>query len=212
MVKLKGETMIKDIAGYEGLYQVGYDGRVYSTPSDGKPNRELKQEQLVNHHTTYRRVTLSKDGKTTRFMVHRLVAEAFIDNPENKPHINHIDNMGENNYDYNLEWCTPAENNQHSAKQGRQHKVRVAGGKAAGGVLRRKAIARLSLLTSPKFILLENPVQGRSLARLHCSCGRMFHRRSDLVKEGSQCRSCVNKKKTIKMVETKRRRRQNNEN
>ena len=61
---------------------------------------------------------MSKDYVTERFQVHRLVAEAFIPNPENKPFINHIDNNGLNNHIENLEWCTHKENTKHSLKNG----------------------------------------------------------------------------------------------
>ena len=131
--------MKKDIKNYEGLYKIGYDGRVYSTPADGKKPRELKQEQIVQRHTTYRRVSLSKNGKVERKMVHRLVAEAFIDNPMNKPQINHKDNVGENNYHYNLEWVTGKENMSHSSKQGRQDYVRKLGGKATAKIRQEQA-------------------------------------------------------------------------
>ncbi len=139
----------KPIKEYEDLYEVSYDGRVFS--KDKEPiyqghsylkGRELKQELIKRRHTNYRRVTLSKDGKTKRFMVHRLVAEAFIPNPENKPHINHLDNMGENNYYYNLEWCTPSENMTHSYKQGRLDIALTKATKAAAKVISGKAKTR----------------------------------------------------------------------
>lgn len=72
---------------------------------------------------SYKRVTLHLNGEPARFLVHRLVAKAFILNPENKPCVNHIDNNPSNNHVSNLEWCTYSENMQHSIKQGRQEKV-----------------------------------------------------------------------------------------
>ena len=117
------QEIFKDIKGYEGLYQVSNLGNVKSLPKgDGNGNKEriLKFDNSnKTNTTTYLRVTLSGNGKTKRFSVHRLVAEAFIPNPDNKPHVNHIDNNGENNTVANLEWCTHSENMVHAQKQGR---------------------------------------------------------------------------------------------
>lgn len=66
----------------------------------------------------YYHVNLSINKKSKRFRVHRLVAEAFIPNPENKPYVNHIDGIRSNNEIKNLEWCTPAENTQHAIRTG----------------------------------------------------------------------------------------------
>lgn len=112
----------RDIPNYEGLYQISNLGNVKSLPKgDGNGGRErlLKQEALNRNHTNYRRVTLCKEGITKRFQVHRLVADAFIENPTNKPQVNHIDNNGENNCVDNLEWVTGSENMIHSLTQGR---------------------------------------------------------------------------------------------
>jgi hypothetical protein len=109
----------KDIEEYEGRYQISNYGRVYSTPLDGKPAKFLNLNIQEKNHTSYHTVALSKYGKATTFSVHRLVAKAFIPNPENKLHINHIDNDGTNNHVSNLEWVTHSENMLHAGKQGR---------------------------------------------------------------------------------------------
>lgn len=119
------KEIFKDIVGYEGRYKVSNFGNIYSTPKDGKPNKMLKQEIM---QSKYKRVTLSIDGKVKRFSVHRLVAEAFIDNNENKPCVNHIDNNGLNNNVDNLEWCTHSENMIHAQKQGRLFSSQSKGG------------------------------------------------------------------------------------
>ena len=93
----------KDIEGYEGLYQVSDMGNVKSLVS----NKNLKP------YTTsfgYLQVNLSKDGKKKTFKVHRLVARAFIENPENKEEVDQIDTNRTNNRVTNLRWVTRKEN------------------------------------------------------------------------------------------------------
>ena len=106
----------KDIKGYEGLYQVSDKGRIKSFKK-----RFGKQEQETIMRTTmewcgYMRVGLTKDKKSKLYAVHRLVAQAFIPNPENKPVINHIDGNKANNEVDNLEWATHKENSNASKK------------------------------------------------------------------------------------------------
>lgn len=94
------------INGYDRVYRIYIDGEVWSVRS----GKFLKQEKSKG----YKRVTLSLKGKKKRFQVHRLVAMYFIENPLNKPCVNHIDGNKENNNLNNLEWCTYSENENHS--------------------------------------------------------------------------------------------------
>jgi len=189
---------MKDIKGYEGRYQVGYDGRVYSTPQDGKPARELKQEQIVRRHTTYRRVSLSKEGKVTRFQVHRLVAEAFVPNPDNKCCVNHIDNVGENNYYYNLEWTTQVENMLHSEIQGRQVKSHTLGGYAAGKLKADKAKKDWDEKVGNTYgaltiVKITDPSGGRAKGIVKCNlCGNTTERtlQTMISRPPKKCRNC----------------------
>ena len=113
----------KDIEGYEGLYQVSDAGEVRSLDriTTGNRNRKINGKVLakLKTGTGYYRVDLCKNGKTKRHKVHRLVAKAFIENPNNKPFVNHIDNNPLNNNVSNLEWCTASENSLHSVRCGR---------------------------------------------------------------------------------------------
>ena len=141
-------TRVKEIPSYEGRYAISDEGEVHSTPKDGKTPRVLRQEKfsLTEEGHSYRRVSLSKEGKVTRFLVHRLVATAFIDNPENKPCVNHIDNNPSNNNSANLEWCTHSENMLHAERQGRLKKTHSIASQAAVKVANAKLNARVDKL------------------------------------------------------------------
>jgi hypothetical protein len=116
--------MKADIKGYENRYFITTDGDVFSYPnSSNKGIRKLKQFILKDGHTNYRRVKLCNDKKEKKnFLVHRLVAMTFIENPFNKPQVNHMDWNGENNNILNLEWVTNAENAKHKLTYINNHK------------------------------------------------------------------------------------------
>lgn len=94
----------------ETSYSISDTGEV----RNDKTNKLLKLSMQQGYH----HVTLYVNKKAKRFRVHRLVAEAFVPNLENKPYVNHIDGCRFNNNVYNLEWVTPSENTQHAVKTG----------------------------------------------------------------------------------------------
>lgn len=97
--------IFKDIEGYEGLYQVSNMGNVKSLGNGGSNasrERILKPIKLKNG---YLQVGLYKEGKLKHYIIHRLVAQAFIDNPNNYPQVNHKDEDKTNNKVENLEFC-----------------------------------------------------------------------------------------------------------
>lgn len=105
----------RPVKGYEGLYEVSNLGRVRSLArtckSRGGCRKPIKERVLCSEVTAgYVRVNLSMDGYMRHYLVHRLVAEAFIPNPENLPMINHINEDKTDNRVENLEWCTASYN------------------------------------------------------------------------------------------------------
>lgn len=103
----------KSVKNYDGLYEVSSTGLVRSVMRKvWNPGRNCYRTQyprilrLSTDDKGYNRVTLSKDGKVKQHLVHRLVAEAFIPNPNNLPQINHKSEVTNDNRVENLEWCT----------------------------------------------------------------------------------------------------------
>lgn len=101
----------RDIKGYEGLYQVSNLGRVRSLDRiiKFKSSSRFHKGQIIsikNSKTGYCLVNLHRNSKQKMFLIHRLVAQAFIDNPEDLPCVNHKDENKLNNQVDNLEWCT----------------------------------------------------------------------------------------------------------
>ena len=130
----------KDIVNYEGIYQVSNLGRVRSldrlvpaTCALSKSNQVvnyLRKGKILNGHwagpkgSEYKYVALSKDDKPKYLRVHRLVACAFIPNPDNLPEVNHIDEDKSNNRADNLEWVTHIQNEHHGTKIERAARTR----------------------------------------------------------------------------------------
>ena len=112
----------KDISNYEGLYQISNYGRVKSL-SKYKSRTVIILKAHKNKDSRYD-IKLYKDGKKKGFYVHRLVAETFIPNPENKPEVNHINPVTKDLCDNrvcNLEWCTSKENSLWMMKCGNMY-------------------------------------------------------------------------------------------
>jgi hypothetical protein len=113
-------TDLRDVPGFEGLFAVTRDGRVWAYARSwirGKGSQGEHEGHWMNpvlDATGYLRVRLSFGRRRQFPSVHRLVALAWIPNPDALPQVNHIDGDKLNNRDSNLEWCTAADNNRHA--------------------------------------------------------------------------------------------------
>ena len=122
---------MKDIKGYEGLYAITSCGKVWSY-------RRKKFMKNSDAKDGYLKISLTKDGQVRTYQVHRLVAEAYIPNPDNKPQVNHLDENKKNNCVNNLAWATPRENMNYGTRNERARATRIKNGKPAG--ITRKAV------------------------------------------------------------------------
>ena len=103
----------KDIPNYEGLYQVSNLGRVKSLGNKSNHNKSIIMK-LTYTKKGYLQVRFCKNYKKTTHRVHRLVAETFIDNPNNYKEVNHINGNKSDNRVCNLEFCNASMNSQHA--------------------------------------------------------------------------------------------------
>lgn len=169
---------MKAILNYEGLYEVDTLGNIYSLArcvlnKNGKPQKYpeklLKQELMGNG---YKRVSLCKNHKVTRHLVHRVVAQAFLANPKNRECVNHIDNDPTNNSVDNLEWCTHSENMIHAQKQGRLFEAQSKGGRTRGvsGILADKITQELIGTTQGCWQVLGIADKRKDKLYFHVNC------------------------------------------
>lgn len=160
----------KDIPSYEGYYQVSNLGRIKRLPrhkptDKRKTHNNIRKPRLAENG--YFRINLSKDNSVKWFGIHRLVALAFIPNPDKLPVINHKDENKQNNRVDNLEWCTHQYNREYGTARERQQKTRAANPndktvRKLVGEKNSKAILQYSL--SGKMIARYNSLSEASVA------------------------------------------------
>ena len=115
-LQAKGGGIMKQILNSN--YYITEFGNVYNS----KTHKVLN---WCDNGTGYMYVTLLINGKRKNYTIHRLVAEAFVSNPNNLPTVNHIDGNKLNNHYSNLEWCTVAYNNQHAVNNGLRNTIHI---------------------------------------------------------------------------------------
>jgi len=143
-IQLLEDEIWKPIRGYEGLYQISNYGRILSerrfiTRKNGY--KQFCKEQIVQSKTIinsgYRVVHLIRDKKAKHFLVHRLVAEHFIENPNNLMEVNHKDENKLNNVVSNLEWCNRSCNQRYGTCQERRKATRIRNNNGSYGYKRK---------------------------------------------------------------------------
>ena len=149
------EEIWKDIPGYEGLYQVSNFGRVKSL-------RKAIIMSIRINKKGYSTIGLSKTGVFNRKSIHRLVAEAFIPNPDNLPCVNHKDGNKLNNELNNLEWCTYGDNERHAYRTGLKHCGDRKGDKAFNRKLTSDQVAYIKKVYKKG----DSTYGGRALAKI----------------------------------------------
>ena len=152
---------IKPVKGYEGLYLVADDGTVYSLPrvvfnGRGFYERPMQKLRAGTRAGKYKFVILRKDGEEKHFAVHRLVAEAFLENPNHYEEVNHKDENPENNAVSNLEWCTRQYNIDYSKSKS------VAQFENGLKIAEYKSVSYAARITGIKRTAIDNAVNGRS--------------------------------------------------
>lgn len=115
LFEIKDDEDWRDVIGYEGLYQVSNKGRVRSLDRTTSDGRHIKGK-LKTSSSKYSSVTLYKNNKYVNALVHRLVAIAFIPNPDNLPEVDHIDTDPSNNNVTNLRWISSSGNMRNQPK------------------------------------------------------------------------------------------------
>lgn len=131
------EEIWKDVVGFEGYYRISNLGNLKSVDRIVRVSiasqRIVRSQAIIPHvdYLGYKRVRLCKNGPKFHAKIHRLVCQAFLPNPENKPHVNHKNSNPSDNRLENLEWCTQSENMLHCFREGgRMPKMGSGNGKS----------------------------------------------------------------------------------
>jgi hypothetical protein len=149
----------KSVRGYEGIYEVSIYGNIFSLKRRDRMGRRIEGKQLSPSILSmgYPGVTLCNNGKEKKALVHRLVAEAFLENPDELPQVNHKDGNKENNHLENLEWVSSKQNIAHSIEMGL--KVTAVGERASKAKLTESDVIKI------RELLKNSDLSLRAIAR-----------------------------------------------
>lgn len=147
--------MMKPIEGYEGLYSVTIDGRVWSHEKIVNSKNKSKAKKLSKWlkpslSDRYYKICLYKNKKPNFKLIHRLVAKAFVPNHENKPQVNHLNGVKTDNRVSNLSWTTVKENDTHARETGLMDNVPQHGEKNGNSKLTQEQVHEIRRNYIPK--------------------------------------------------------------
>lgn len=176
-------------------YEVSSEGDVRNK----KFNRMLAFSLNCKNFTTYRRVTLFKNGQRHYKQVHRLVAEAFLPNPQNLPQVDHKDDNGENNSVSNLKWVTASQNIKKSFMQNREQKLAICkkGSLKGREAIRKKSALKYQDMLQDRFIAFHPSRELKDSACISyvCECGTQRTASimwKELRAHSGKCPTCTN--------------------
>ena len=119
---MNGRIFVRAVKGFERQYAVSNSGEIFSFTRNG--NWTLRKLKPQINHNGYEKVTLITNNKRSYYFVHRIVADNFLDNPENKRTVNHVNAIKTDNLIKNLEWSTHSENAQHAVDNNLAHRAK----------------------------------------------------------------------------------------
>lgn len=205
------KEIFKPIPNYEGFYEISNFGSIKSLLNRYKNSKQtfiMRQDQNVKG---YKRIELSKPFKSKQ-LVHRLVAQVFLENHEGKEIVNHIDNNPSNNLVTNLEWATQSENLMHAQRQQRLYAAQSKGGLTTSKAATLQATANAKALVGTTVknwkvkayygLKLVGTVLRESVTCECVGCGKEAvyeYTRLEKGTIGNGCRKCFSPLKKVKI-------------